>query len=69
MDRPIEKKTWTTTRLLGIAGILGLAVLIYMAYKSSSGKSKLNVDTERLMISEVTKGPFKEFIPKRLRRM
>jgi HlyD family secretion protein len=34
-----------------------------MAYKSSSGKSKLNVDTERLMISEVTKGPFKEFIP------
>nr|MBP6795139.1 HlyD family efflux transporter periplasmic adaptor subunit [Saprospiraceae bacterium] len=63
MDRPIEKKTWTTKRLLGIAGILGLAVLIYMAYKSSSGKSKLNVDTERLMISEVTKGPFKEFIP------
>lgn len=63
MDRPIEKKTWTTKRLLGIAGIVGLGVLIYMAYKSSSGKSKLNVDTERLMISEVTKGPFKEFIP------
>ena len=63
MDRPIEKKTWTTKRILGIAGILGLGVLIYMAYKSSSGKSKLNVDTERLMISEVTKGPFKEFIP------
>ncbi len=63
MDRPIEKKTWTTKRILGIVGILGLGVLIYMAYKSSSGKSKLNVDTERLMISEVTKGPFKEFIP------
>jgi len=63
VDRPIEKKTWTTKRILGIAGILGLGVLIYMAYKSSSGKSKLNVDTERLMISEVTKGPFKEFIP------
>jgi len=63
VDRPIEKKTWTTKRLLGIAGIVGLGVLIYMAYKSSSGKSKLNVDTERLMISEVTKGPFKEFIP------
>jgi len=34
-----------------------------MAIKSSSGKSKLNVETERLMISEVTQGPFKEFIP------
>jgi len=34
-----------------------------MAVKSSSGKSKLNVETERLMISEVTQGPFKEFIP------
>ncbi|MEO5583466.1 MAG: HlyD family efflux transporter periplasmic adaptor subunit [Saprospiraceae bacterium] len=63
MDRPIEKKTWTTKRILGIIGILALGGLIYMAFKSSSGKSKLNVDTERLMISEVTKGPFKEFTP------
>lgn len=63
MDRPIEKKTWTTKRILAILGVLALAVLIYMAVKSSSGKSKLNVDTERLMVSEVTQGPFKEFIP------
>lgn len=63
VDRPIEKKTWTTKRILGIIGVLALAGLIYMAVKSSSGKSKLNVDTERLMISEVTEGPFKEFIP------
>ena len=63
MDRQIEKKTWTTKRILAIVGILSLAGLIYIAIKSSSGKSKLNVDTERLMISEVTQGPFKEFIP------
>ncbi|MEP7321641.1 MAG: HlyD family efflux transporter periplasmic adaptor subunit [Saprospiraceae bacterium] len=63
MDRAIEKKTWTTKRILAIIGILALGGLIYMAFKSSSGKSKLNVDTERLMISEVTKGPFKEFTP------
>jgi HlyD family secretion protein len=63
VDRPIEKKTWTTKRILAILGVLALAVLIYMAVKSSSGKSKLNVDTERLMVSEVTQGPFKEFIP------
>lgn len=63
MDRPIEKKTWTTKRILGIIGVIGLGVLIYMAVKSSTGKSKLNVDTERLMINDVTQGPFKEFIP------
>lgn len=63
MDRPIAKKTWTTKRILSIVGVIALAGLIYMAVKSSSGKSKLNVDTERLMISEVTQGPFKEFIP------
>lgn len=63
MDRPIAKKTWTTKRILSIIGVLALAALIFMAVKSSSGKSKLNVETERLMISEVTQGPFKEFIP------
>ncbi len=63
MDRPIAKKTWTTQRILGIAGLLALGTLIFMAVRSSSGKSKLNVDTERLMISEVVEGPFKEFIP------
>ncbi|HNR08239.1 MAG TPA: HlyD family efflux transporter periplasmic adaptor subunit [Saprospiraceae bacterium] len=63
MDRPIAKKTWTTQRILSILGLLALGVIIYMAVRSSSGKSKLNVDTERLMISEVVEGPFKEFIP------
>lgn len=63
MDRVIPKKTWTTKRILSIVGVIALAGLIYLAIKSSSGKSKLNVDTERLMISEVTQGPFKEFIP------
>lgn len=63
MDRPIAKKTWTTQRILGIVGLLALGTLIFMAVRSSSGKSKLNVDTERLMISDVIEGPFKEFIP------
>ncbi len=44
-------------------GLLALGTLIFMAVRSSSGKSKLNVDTERLMISDVIEGPFKEFIP------
>ena len=63
MDRVIAKKTWTIKRILLIAGIPGLAALIFSSVYFSSGKSRLNVDTERLTISEIKKGPFQEFIP------
>ncbi len=63
MDRVIEKKKWTTKRILTIGGITGLVLLIGSSYYFTSGKSKLNVDTERITISEVKNGPFQEFIP------
>ncbi len=63
MDRVIAKKRWSNKKLLTIAGIAGLAILIFGAVYLSSGKSRLNVNTERLTISEITKGPFQEFIP------
>lgn len=64
MDRVIEKKTWSTKRLLTIAGITGVVLLgAYFIVGAASGKSKLNVDTERITISEVKKGAFQEFIP------
>jgi HlyD family secretion protein len=63
MDRVIEKKTWTTKRILTIGGILAIAGLITAAVYFTSGKSRLNVDTERITISEIKKGPFQEFIP------
>ena len=63
VDRIIEKKTWTTKRILTLAGILAIVLLISGSYYFTSGKSRLNVDTERITISEVRKGPFKEFIP------
>ena len=63
MDRVIEKKRWSRKRILTIAGILALIVLIGASYYYTSGNSKLNVDTERITISEITKGPFQEFIP------
>ena len=63
MDRVIQKKKWSTKRILTIAGITGVIVLITLSYVYTSGKSRLNVDTERLTISEITKGNFKEFIP------
>jgi HlyD family secretion protein len=63
MDRAIEKKTWTTKRILSIVGVVALAGLIGMSYKMTSGKSRLNVDTERITISEIKKGAFQETIP------
>lgn len=63
MDRVIERKKWTTKRILTIAGITALVLLIAGAIYSNTGKSKLNVDTERITISEVKNGPFQEFIP------
>jgi HlyD family secretion protein len=63
VDRVIEKKYWSKKRILTIAGILGVVLLIGASYYYTSGNSKLNVDTERITISPITKGTFQEFIP------
>jgi HlyD family secretion protein len=58
-----KKKKWTTKRILTIAGIVGIVLLIGGSYYFTSGKTRLNVETERITISTVTKGPFQETIP------
>lgn len=63
MDRVIEKKKWSTKRILTIAGITALVLLIAASFYFTSGKSKLNVDTDRITISEIKKGNFQEIIP------
>jgi HlyD family secretion protein len=63
MDRVIEKKFWNTKKIMMIGGITGLLVLIFASFYLTSGKSKLNVETDRITISEIKEGPFKEFIP------
>jgi len=63
VDRVIEKKTWTKKRILTIIGVLGIVGLAGASYYFTSGKSRLNVDTERIAISEVKKGVFQENIP------
>ncbi len=63
MDRVIAKKKWSQKRILTIGGIAALVLLIVASFYFTSGKSRLNVDTERITISEIKKGPFKEFIP------
>lgn len=63
MDRVIPKKRWNRKRLLGFTGVAVLITLIVLSFYVASGKSRLNVKAERLTISEVKKGAFKEFIP------
>jgi HlyD family secretion protein len=63
VDRVIAKKKWSRKRILTIAGILAIIVLIGASYYYTSGNSKLNVDTERITVSTITKGTFQEFIP------
>ncbi len=63
MDRVITKKKWTVKKLITIAVVLGIVLLIGGSYYFTSGNSKLNVDTDRITISEIKKGTFQEFIP------
>ena len=63
MDRIIQKKKWSKKRILTIAAVAGVIALIGLSYYFTSGKSRLNVDVERITISDVKKGAFQEFIP------
>ncbi len=63
MDRKITKKKWSQKRILTLTGITSLVLLICASWYFTSGKSRLNVDAERITISEVRKGAFQEFIP------
>jgi HlyD family secretion protein len=63
VDRVIKKKKWSTKRILTIVIVTGIIALAAGSYYMTSGKSKLNVDTERITISEVKKGPYKDAIP------
>lgn len=63
MDRKIEKKTWTTKRVVGVSA--AAVVLIFILYNIlfADNRSKLNVEAEKISISTVKNGEFLEFIP------
>ncbi|WP_026753026.1 efflux RND transporter periplasmic adaptor subunit [Sediminibacter sp. Hel_I_10] len=63
MDVPIQKKKFTTQKILTIGGILMLIALIIYVILQTSGGSKLNIEKERISISTVTNDVFQENIP------
>ena len=63
MDRVVKKKKWSRRRIttLALAGVgILLAVLVY---KMLGGGRKLNVDADRITVSDVRMGNFQEYIP------
>ena len=63
MDRTLPKKRWNSKRITLVAGIAGILLLIFASYYFTSGNSRLNVEAERITISEVKEDAFREFIP------
>lgn len=63
VDRVIKKKKWSTKRLLTFGGITALILLALGSWFFTSGKSRLNVDFDRITIATVSKGAFQETIP------
>jgi HlyD family secretion protein len=62
MDRAINKSKWRSKRFLQVSLIILIVLVSVSIFYLTSGKSKLKVDTERITISEVRSGSFREFI-------
>lgn len=63
VDKKIEKNKWPLKKiaLYAIGGIFTIFVLYNFIFSDSS--KKLNIKSERVIISNVQKGPFQEFTP------
>lgn len=63
MDRVIAKKGIGKKKMMFMAGITAVVALLAASWYFTSGKSRLNVNTDRITISEIRQGTFQEFIP------
>jgi HlyD family secretion protein len=63
MDKKLEKKTFTLKRILTFGG--GAILLIFISYQLifADRRSKLKIEKDKITISEVKRGEFKEYIP------
>ena len=63
MDRKIEKKKWPPRKIAAVAAVAVFVLVVLYLFLFQFNESTLNVDTERITVSTVTRGPFLEFIP------
>ncbi len=63
MDRVVKKKKWTPKRVITWSVAGAIIILVAGSILLGSGKSRLNVDLERITVSEIKNGAFTEFIP------
>ena len=63
MDVPIQKRRFSTQKIVTIGGILLLVALIIYVIFQTSGGSKLNIEKERISINTVKNDVFQENIP------
>lgn len=62
MDKKIDKKIWTTKRIVMVAGGLAIIALLVYSLAFMDMRSTLNVDRNKLTISTVQEDTFQEFI-------
>ncbi len=63
MDRAIEKKTWTTGKILAATGAAAFIIFLVWMFFIRDSRSKLYIQKDQVTIAEVTEGKFQEFIP------
>ena len=63
MDRKIEKRKWPPRKIATLAASALFFIIIVCNISFGDRSTKLNVETQKITISEVRRGPFQEFIP------
>ncbi len=63
MDKKLVKKTWTLKRIATYGGISLLVIFIAYQFIFADRRSKLVVERDKITISDIKMGQFKEYIP------
>jgi HlyD family secretion protein len=63
MDKQLKKKYWTLKRIGTYAGIATLVAFVSYQFIFADRRSKLKIEKDKITISEVKMGQFKEYIP------
>ena len=62
MDRQIKKKKWPPKKIAVVAASVIFVLVVVYLFLFEFGESALNVETDRITVSTVSKGPFQEYI-------